>query len=260
MCTKTPTMYPLTCGHCGQAFAARRSAQLYCSVVCGGKAGHPGNVDRVCVVCDEPFSISLQFDRPTCSRACAGWLRRHPDGSKPVRECQRCGGSLAGMTLKARYCSRLCIVAARSVKAGKNKSFRVRPAECLLCGASLSQRTFNALYCSRACQAKRGHQYRSAALSNQPVEAVPVGGIFALWDWHCHICGEPIDKTLRGQHPMMGSLDHIIPVSHPDYPGHVWENLAPAHLCCNIRKGSLPSDADLDLYASLAALRRLSVA
>lgn len=55
---------------------------------------------------------------------------------------------------------------------------------------------------------------------------------------------------------MMGSIDHLIPVAHPDYPGHVWENLAPAHLICNIRKGARPST---DRYASLAALRRLSV-
>lgn len=54
---------------------------------------------------------------------------------------------------------------------------------------------------------------------------------------NCSICGEPVDMTLNRNVSMMGpSVDHVIPRSRggSDEP----ENLALAHLICNISKGN----------------------
>lgn len=111
-------------------------------------------------------------------------------------------------------------------------------------------------YCSRACQAVGQHERRSRKLSSAPVERVRSEVVFARDRWVCHLCGKKINRRLRDQHPLMASLDHIIPVSDPGYPGHVWENLAAAHLRCNIQKGSVAGLADWMLYETLAAQRR----
>ncbi|WP_190172906.1 HNH endonuclease [Streptomyces mirabilis] len=73
--------------------------------------------------------------------------------------------------------------------------------------------------------------------------------------WTCHLCGGHIDRTLRNKNPQMVSLDHIIPVCDPDYPGHVWENLAAAHLRCNTVKGGTATPEDWNLYRKLLAVR-----
>lgn len=92
-------------------------------------------------------------------------------------------------------------------------------------------------------------------MSNAPVESVLPADVFARDNWTCHICNGRIDRTLRGKDPMMVSLDHVIPIDDPDYPGHVWENLATAHLRCNIRKGHRATDRDWMLYRELASRR-----
>ena len=52
----------------------------------------------------------------------------------------------------------------------------------------------------------------------------------------CHICGEEIDLTLPRKDPMSFSADHIIPVEEGG-TDHA-DNLMPAHLGCNKRKGT----------------------
>ncbi|WP_458089491.1 HNH endonuclease [Streptomyces malaysiensis] len=79
--------------------------------------------------------------------------------------------------------------------------------------------------------------------------------VFERDNWTCHLCGGGIDRTLRNKHPRMVSLDHVIPVSDLDYPGHVWENLAAAHLRCNTVKGGHATERDWNLYRKLLAAR-----
>ena len=69
----------------------------------------------------------------------------------------------------------------------------------------------------------------------------------------CHICGKPIhyDEPSDYNHPLSFVIDEIIPVSRwreygYDSPRQVaedWNNLAPAHYCCNLAKSNkiLPS-------------------
>lgn len=57
----------------------------------------------------------------------------------------------------------------------------------------------------------------------------------ALWTGVCGICGLPMDREVRWPDPMSKSIDHIIPLSKGG--SHTQENLAWAHLGCNVRKG-----------------------
>ncbi|AXH67234.1 HNH endonuclease [Streptomyces phage Wofford] len=57
--------------------------------------------------------------------------------------------------------------------------------------------------------------------------------------WKCHLCGKRVRQSLKYPHPRSASLDHIVPLSwRKDSPGHVWGNVALAHLRCNQSKGA----------------------
>lgn len=57
--------------------------------------------------------------------------------------------------------------------------------------------------------------------------------------WKCHICGKAVNQRRKYPHPKSPSLDHITPLSwRQNSPGHVWSNVALAHLVCNQRKGA----------------------
>lgn len=59
--------------------------------------------------------------------------------------------------------------------------------------------------------------------------------VFDFFGWVCNICGDDIDQSLRFPNERAATLDHIIPLSKGGR--HVWENVAPAHACCNASKG-----------------------
>ena len=61
----------------------------------------------------------------------------------------------------------------------------------------------------------------------------------------CHICGYPIDKSLKFPDPQSFSVDHIEPFSLNAELRLARENLAAAHLGCNASKGNrTPGDDD----------------
>lgn len=56
--------------------------------------------------------------------------------------------------------------------------------------------------------------------------------------WMCALCGKGIDKKLVDPyHPGYLNIDHIIPVTAPDFPGDILSNVQASHRLCNIRKG-----------------------
>lgn len=75
--------------------------------------------------------------------------------------------------------------------------------------------------------------------------------VFERDSWVCHLCEKAIDRQVR-KGPEMPSLDHLIPVSHPDYPGHVIHNLAATHRRCNSLRSDRITEGVRALYASLA--------
>ena len=63
--------------------------------------------------------------------------------------------------------------------------------------------------------------------------------VYAQSGWKCHLCGKRVSRRLKYPHPKSASLDHIVPLSwRKDSPGHVWGNVALAHLRCNQSKGA----------------------
>lgn len=54
-------------------------------------------------------------------------------------------------------------------------------------------------------------------------------------DTHCHLCGEPVDKTLSGRLPDGPNADHVVPKSRG---GALYDpaNLRLAHKRCNQSK------------------------
>lgn len=126
-------MYDHVCEWCGKEYRNRVKTAKFCSRKCSGDYSHPGDVDRLCVVCDTPFTISKQFDRDTCSRPCGKWAREHP-GEKPRKECLRCGETLNGKQLRISYCSPTCWMAVSYFRKGKTKRIYRRANGCLICG------------------------------------------------------------------------------------------------------------------------------
>jgi 5-methylcytosine-specific restriction endonuclease McrA len=56
----------------------------------------------------------------------------------------------------------------------------------------------------------------------------------------CHVCELPVDPAIKYPDPLSGELDHVIPVTSPKYPGHIWSNAALAHSRCNKNTRALP--------------------
>jgi 5-methylcytosine-specific restriction endonuclease McrA len=65
--------------------------------------------------------------------------------------------------------------------------------------------------------------------------------VYARNRWTCQLCHCPISKRLLGcNEPQAPSVDHIIPLSMPGSPGHVWSNVQAAHRSCNTAKRNRP--------------------
>jgi 5-methylcytosine-specific restriction endonuclease McrA len=65
--------------------------------------------------------------------------------------------------------------------------------------------------------------------------------VFERDEWTCHICGNVINRHLRGNNWMRATLDHIQPLSRNGT--HTYDNVAAAHWICNMRKGdTMPED------------------
>ena len=57
--------------------------------------------------------------------------------------------------------------------------------------------------------------------------------------WHCQLCGVATPRRLRGTNDRRApEIDHIIPLSVPASPGHVWSNVQCLCRRCNIKKGA----------------------
>lgn len=248
------TMYDHICEHCDELFRNRVKRSRFCSSVCAGKAQFP-YTKRECTVCGTGFK-GAKSDQ--CSQNCRRWAKLYP-GRRATPDCLRCGKPHGKKSLNAKFCSYAC-AAVHGQARREGRDFRKRPPACLTCGGSLKHRTHSAKYCSRSCQALKHHERRSGKMSSAPVEGVQAGMIFERDQWVCHICDESTDPSLRMygvRDPLMPTIDHIIPIGAEGYPGHVWENLATAHLVCNTKKSNVPTDSDWDLYERLVLQRML---
>lgn len=106
---------------------------------------------------------------------------------------------------------------------------------CHYCGDDLTTRSSSpARFCSDRCASLDKGARRRARGHDVWIAEVRRYAVFEQHDWTCHLCGEPIDQSLPPNDPMVGSLDHVIPLIGRG--PHVESNLRPAHMMCNSLK------------------------
>ncbi len=249
------TKYEYVCAHCETSFRTETKGQRFCTYRCRGAADRLQVTERQCIVCDRSYQRRSAL---VCSRACEQWERRYRGlGLKPSRSCASCGERLSGVpgNRLVKYCGRKCAIAAASAIRRGDRQPLVRQLACLACGSKIDQtRPISARYCDHRCFDRAARHIRRARQRGGPSEQFSPLAIFERDGWICHICNKPIDRHLKGRQPMVASLDHLIPVSHPLFPGHLASNVAAAHLSCNIAKRDRVTVEDVELHRQLANL------
>lgn len=233
------------CADCGADISTRQHNALRC-VSCAtcrapwDRGKRRTQYDHTCQLCGHPYRSRVKGQR-YCSGRCGGKASSPPP---PTRPCPACGAEFTGW---AAACSRPCCAWTR------RHPNELIPTVCGWCAGSIVGRQIGSLYCSSLCARLTMCGRRRANRNGQPVHRIRPSDIFERDKWTCHICAEPIDRTLRGRTPGSPALDHLIPISHADYPGHLAANLAAAHWSCNNAKGKRMTDADLALHLALLA-------
>lgn len=120
---------------------------------------------------------------------------------------------------------------------------------CVDCGAAFCAHSARMVRC-RACTAAKERADWSAASRRRKTGMVVVDKVrldeLARRDrWRCHLCGKPVDASLRYPDRGSASIDHIVPVSEGGE--HSYRNTALAHLGCNVAKCALPMGEQLRL-------------
>jgi hypothetical protein len=206
------------------------------------------------------------FNRGMCARCDqrarrAGLLENftaHP------KICQWCGVQYADGTKAGRaYCSSACQLMNSEQRKAARRLLKLGSRSCTECGATIPvEYRADSTKCSVACQqaawytshaemvGKRqmewkrthrdavrdsGHRRRAKARGNE------AEWIDAVLLWHrdeglCWICSRPVDPNLTYPDMMSKSIDHVIPIARGG--GHVWTNVAIAHLRCNVAKSA----------------------
>lgn len=124
-----------------------------------------------------------------------------------------------------------------------NRKVEKFPMTCAACGADFMGDRKNTLSCSAPCaeemKRRTGWVYRGrrrARLAAATDGTVETADVFALFGWTCHLCHDEIDPAVKHPDPMSASVDHVIPLARGG--SHSVQNVRPAHLSCNLRKGA----------------------
>lgn len=201
--------------------------------------------DHVCERCGKGFCTRVKHQR-FCGAVCSG-LGGHP--GNVTKSCVVCGREFS---ISRQYdrdtCSKPCA-----------KWHRRRPDEkptshCMYCGGPVN-RQLGALYCSPKCNTLSNVAARRVRKLRLPAELIDHLNVFERDNWTCHLCGDPVSPAVKRTDPFGASLDHIIPISIPGCPGHVWENVALAHRWCNGSKSNYVTANDWALHRKLLHLR-----
>lgn len=210
--------------------------------------------DSACKGCGGPLPPKKrpQGRRLWCSEACRVKNYRRTAGAwvrGEIRTCRHCGSEFEPKQERQLSCSYQCGYLYRdSLKprcpewaAGRRV---VREIPCMDCGAPVLSRA-NRQSCPD-CKAQRNRSTNRR--KNAKRKGAPVGVRYTLTElgerdgWSCHLCTEPVDKTLPGTAAQGPTVDHLVPLSKGGTDE--FDNVALAHRACNIRR----RDADLDEY------------
>jgi 5-methylcytosine-specific restriction endonuclease McrA len=87
---------------------------------------------------------------------------------------------------------------------------------------------------------------RNARKKAATTERVSYKRILERDGYHCYICEQPIDSSIKGRVPGALSFDHIIPLQPREgepQGTHSEDNIKPAHVACNARKINKPLES-----------------
>ena len=217
-----------------------------------------------CVRCDKPTRKKRGSNGPSpryCSDDCrrlAAYERRIESGAyaatqkrrraefqpKPMtaRACLSCLVEFNAKRDDAKFCSQRCNNRFRDA----NNPLRCSEPECDLgvrakglCNlhwrrkARAEGREIGAAWDERR---KSNYQKRRALKLQLPADDIRPLDVYERDGWVCNICSGPVDRDLSWPDPLSPSLDHVLPLSLGGH--HTMENVALAHLSCNVRKGN----------------------
>jgi 5-methylcytosine-specific restriction endonuclease McrA len=172
--------------------------------------------NQFCSICSQPRGLRPKYCSKKCSRKAANrklFQRSSRDSNWKM------------VTALARLNSKL-------------KIFQNR--DCIRCGDYFETLRTDRLYCT-SCQIARsaetgdvksrclkyGHQYDSkVTLQRVRIRDLEI----------CKLCNSEILPNSKWAE--RATIDHVIPLSNPASPGHVWHNVQLAHRSCNSQKGT----------------------
>lgn len=176
--------------------------------------------------------------------------------TRGTRFCLACNEDISAKKLDAKYCSKFCTDVSRGVRLadplaeitcaleGCEVVFRPKTRRQKCCSEN-----HGAIHCNRKGRAagryakspwndarKASYHKRRALKQNLPADNIRPADVYERDDWVCSLCALPVDRNTAWPDPMSPSLDHVQPLSLGGH--HTMENVALAHLSCNIRKGN----------------------
>lgn len=240
------------CGTCGDEFWSNRHTSLgnhYCSKECHRRPTKPR----------APRTLKTPNPRQPTTRHT--WRYRRPSRRKPLRpkQCVICGAWICGR--KKTLCGNPnCTRESKRLHGiRKRREAGIPENHCRTCLVPVQhplqfcgKHREAALKASRRRMTQRSHakygntmhsRARSYGVEYEPVNRLKV---FARDAWRCGICGEKVNKRLKGRHPMMASLDHITPMALGG--GHTYANTQCSHLICNLKKGHRSAGDQMALF------------
>lgn len=212
---------PRKCAGC-RVYPGTRARCRSCGAMCSARAK-----DRVCRACKrQPCATCGRLGKGTkyCSDACRAAAPRPP--KRRTLPCAGCGRDFTTAVAATRYCSPDC-------------AWTIGP--CRTCGGLARHRpwlTARCAPCTLSAERARTRQKNAirrgaACITGRRLTIDELGDRDG---WRCHLCRRRVSPALRAPHPDSATFDHLIPVSFRglDEP----ENLALAHLGCNVRRGA----------------------
>lgn len=212
----------IACQHCGTDFEQKKNAPFakYCSRRCGQKAYWAANGESI------------------CARQAAENAAKPPNSIR----CVQYGGLFESKRRAPKFCSTTCN------NRWRDEHNEARCSEAC-CGRGVRAKGLCAMHWRRNARAegreapdqwnerrKANYQKRRALKLQLPADDIRPIDVYERDGWVCGICSEAVEPGLSWPDPMSPSLDHVMPLSLGGH--HVMENVALAHLSCNVRKGN----------------------
>ena len=216
-----------TCIACGVSISEMHPRARYCSTGCKWIAR-----PRVpCSACGQPSGHGLNAAGVDPGLVVCRDCRSASKPRRPER-CEHCDGSFDSRWRSAgawtRFCSKSCARKAQLADGSHSwmKSSDWSPAL-----------TDDERKARRSRQGELATRKRRARLAGVEREPYSLAEIAERDGFRCGICGRQVNMTLKYPHPRSASVDHIIPLSHPDGTD-TRVNVRLAHLGENVARGN----------------------